>query len=226
MTTQSHNSSPQRLLDRTAAGKALAAKLKAYANQPDTLVLALPRGGLPVAYEVAQTLNLSLDICLVRKLGLPGYPEVAMGAIASAGVRILNRALIDRLTVPEALIDQVAAVELRELERRDRVYRGDRYPLPVRGRTIILVDDGLATGSTMRAAISLLEAQQAGPIIIAVPVLPPAVCQDLEQSGYRVVRLATPSPFYAISLWYENFAQVTDREVTRLLGKPDMKLTA
>lgn len=212
------------LPDRAAAGKALAAQLKAYANQPDTLVLALPRGGLPVAYEVAQALSLPLDICLVRKLGLPEYPEVAMGAIASAGVRVLNHELIDRLKIPEQSIDQVAAVELRELKRRNQRYRKDRPALSVRDRTIILTDDGLATGSTMRAAISVLKAQQAGPIIITVPILPAAVCQDLEKAGYRVVRLATPTPFYAISLWYENFDQVTDEQVTSLLAKVEMKM--
>ena len=219
MILQSRHSSPLRLPDRAAAGKALAAHLKAYANQPDTLVLALPRGGLPVAYEVAKALNLPLDICLVRKLGLPGYPEVAMGAIASGGVRVLNDPLIDRLQISEQTIEQVTAIELKELERRSQRYRGHRLPLPVRDRQIILTDDGLATGSTMRAAISVLESQQASSIIIAVPVLPVAVCQSLTRTGYQVVCLATPSPFHAISLWYEDFDQITDEQVTSLISQ-------
>ncbi len=223
MTTDSLHSSSPKIPDRTAAGRALADQLSAYA-QPHTLVLALPRGGLPVAYEVAQALNLPLDICLVRKLGLPEQPEVAMGAIASAGVQVLNHSLIDKLAISEALIEQVANLERRELERRDRLYRGGRPPLCVRDRAIILVDDGLATGSTMRAAIAVLKAQQAGSITIVVPVLPASVRQELEQAGYQVVCLATPSPFHAISPWYETFTQVTDEEVTSLLAKADVKM--
>lgn len=206
-----------RFQDRHVAGKHLANALKAYANRPNTFVLALPRGGLPVAYEVSKTLQLPLDICLVRKLGLPGHPELAMGAIASGGVRVFNYELINSLQIPETLIEHVAMLELRELKRRDRTYRGHRLPHNLTGSRIILIDDGIATGATIRAAIEVLKSQQPEEIIVAAPVAPVATCQDLEKKVDRVICLSTPSPFHAIGLWYESFPQITDDEVNRLL---------
>lgn len=208
-----------RFQDRQVAGKHLANALKAYANQPNTLVLALPRGGVPVGYEVAQALQLPLDICLVRKLGLPGDPELAMGAIASGGVRVVNYEMINTLAIPQTLIEREAALELRELNRRDRTYRSTQ-PLPyITGHTVILVDDGIATGATMQAAIAVVKAQAAKEIIVAVPVAPVAVCQRLIREVSRVVCLHTPSPFESIGRWYDNFAQTTDEKVIELLKK-------
>jgi putative phosphoribosyl transferase len=208
-----------RFQNRTEAGQLLAAKLTAYANRPDVLVLALPRGGVPVGFEVAKALNVPLDICLVRKLGVPGHKELAMGAIASDGVRVLNYELVSWLNIPSKTIDEVAARELRELQRRERVYRGDRSPPNVRHQTIILVDDGLATGATMRAAIAVLRQQHPAQIIIAVPVAPQKICDELRPEVNKLVSLVIPDPFYAIGLWYENFAQTTDEEVHELLAK-------
>ncbi|HIK55756.1 MAG TPA: phosphoribosyltransferase [Synechococcales cyanobacterium M55_K2018_004] len=206
-----------RFQDRTEAGQALATRLKAYADRPDVLVLGLPRGGVPVAYEIAAALHVPLDICLVRKLGVPGHKELAMGAIASGGVRVLNYDVVSWLGISSKTIDEMAAKELRELQRRDRAYRGDRPPPDVRDRTIILVDDGLATGSTMRAAISLLKPQRPAKLIVAVPVAPPEVCRTLQSEVDDVICLMTPENFYAIGVWYENFAQTTDEEVIALL---------
>lgn len=207
-----------RFRDRTAAGQQLATHLQSYANQADAIVLALPRGGVPVAYEVAQALNVPLDICLVRKLGLPGHKELAMGAIAAGGVRVLNHELISNLEISDKLIEQVTALELRELQRRDRLYRGNR-PLPVlQNRTVILVDDGLATGATMRAAIAVVKSQHPKQVIVAVPVAPPAVCKTLSAAVDQRVCLLTPTPLNCIGRWYENFTQITDEQVTRLLA--------
>jgi putative phosphoribosyl transferase len=208
-----------RFRDRTEAGKQLATRLKAYTNQTDVLVLGLPRGGVPVAYEVARALNLPLDICLVRKLGVPGHSELAMGAIAAGGVRILNYDIIRGLGISDKMLERVAARELRELQRRDRVYRGDRPQPEIRDRTVILVDDGLATGATIRAAIAVLRSQQPKKIIVAVPVAPISAYQELETEVDEVVCLATPEPFYAIGLWYDNFSQTTDDQVRNLLAR-------
>ncbi|MEM6350356.1 MAG: phosphoribosyltransferase [Cyanobacteria bacterium P01_D01_bin.14] len=208
-----------RFRDRTQAGRALATQLMAYANQPDTLVLGLPRGGVPVAYEVSQALNLPLDICLVRKLGAPGHKELAMGAIASDGVRVLNYDVLSWLAISDKTLEHVAAHELRELQRRDRVYRGDRPRPQIRDRTVIVVDDGLATGATMKAALEVLRSQQPKKIVVAVPVAPRSACQELSAEGIQVVCLATPEPFYAIGLWYENFSQTTDEQVRALLAR-------
>ncbi|MEO1744721.1 MAG: phosphoribosyltransferase [Cyanobacteria bacterium J06629_9] len=208
-----------RFRDRTQAGRALATQLMAYANQPDTLVLGLPRGGVPVAYEVSQALNLPLDICLVRKLGAPGHKELAMGAIASDGVRVLNYDVLSWLAISDKTLEHVAAHELRELQRRDRVYRGDRPRPQIRDRTVIVVDDGLATGATMKAALEVLRSQQPKKIVVAVPVAPRSACQELSVEGIQVVCLATPEPFYAIGLWYENFSQTTDEQVRALLAR-------
>ena len=171
--------------DRREAGQLLATKLAAYANRPDVLVLALPRGGVPVAYEVARALGAPLDIFLVRKLGVPGYEELAMGAIATGGVRVLNDELVGGLRIPDYIIDEVAASEQQELERRERLYRGDRPAPDVRGRTVILVDDGLATGATMQAAVKALRQQQPARIVVAVPTAAPETCDAVEGGGGR-----------------------------------------
>jgi predicted phosphoribosyltransferase len=214
------------LQNRRQAGQMLAAKLKAYANRPDVLVLALPRGGVPVAFEIAKALNLPLDVCLVRKLGTPGKKELAMGAIAMGGVVAINHDVVDWLKIPPEVIEQAIEQEEQELARRDRAYRGDR-PLPaISDRTIILVDDGIATGSTLRAAITALKQQQPKAIIVAVPVAPPATCQDLKAEVDQVVCLSKPDPFYSISLWYEDFSQTSDSEVRDLLAQAEQQLAA
>lgn len=207
-----------RFLNRETAGQQLAKQLSAYANRPNTLVLGLPRGGVPVAYEVAHTLNLPLDICLVRKLGLPGHKEVAMGAIAPGGVQVFNDSLIRALSVSDSMIAHVKALEQRELDRRERAYRGHQPAPQIFESDVILVDDGLATGSTMRAAIAVIKAQQARQIIVAVPVGPSSVCHDLRAEVDHLVCLRTPSPFSSIGLWYENFMQTTDEQVISLLA--------
>ena len=203
--------------DRREAGRQLAAKLAAYAGRPDVLVLALPRGGVPVAYEVARALAAPLDIFLVRKLGLPGHEELAMGAVASGGIRVLNKEVVQALRVPEEVIDEVAAEELGELERRERLYRGDRPPPYVRGRIVILIDDGLATGSTMRAAIAALRRQHPARIVVAVPVGAPETCAEFQDEADEAICALTPDPFYAVGLWYGDFTQTTDEEVRDLL---------
>ncbi|MBD2299117.1 phosphoribosyltransferase [Nostoc sp. FACHB-87] len=205
--------------DRSDAGKMLAKKLTAYTNHPDLLVLGLPRGGVPVAYEIATSLNAPLDICLVRKLGVPGHEELAMGAIAAGGVRVLNYDVINNLAIDSTTIDKVATQELWELQRRDRAYRGER-PLPdIKNRTVILVDDGIATGSTMLAAIAVVKQQQPQRLIVAVPIAAPTTCQQLQAEVDEIVCLVMPESLYAIGLWYEDFSQTTDVEVQHLLAK-------
>jgi len=205
--------------DRREAGRVLAEKLATYANRPDVLVLALPRGGVPVAYEVAQALRAPLDVFLVRKLGLPGQEELAMGAIASGGTRVLNEEVVSKLNVPQEVIDTVAVEEQHELRRRERDYRDDR-PFPnVHGRTIILVDDGLATGSSMRAAVAALRQQGPARIVVAVPVGAPETCAELQNEADEAVCAQTPQPFYAVGAWYDNFSQTTDEEVRELLAR-------
>jgi putative phosphoribosyl transferase len=203
--------------DRTEAGRRLAALLASWADRLDVIVLALPRGGVPVAFEVARTLHAPLDVFLVRKLGLPGHEELAMGAIASGGVRVLNDEVVEALHIPEETIDAVTATQQEELERREHAYRGDRPPLDVRDRTVILVDDGLATGSTMRAAVAALRRQQPARIVVAVPVGASETCAELQQEADELICAQTPEPFYAVGLWYENFSQTTDDEVRDLL---------
>jgi len=205
--------------DREEAGQVLAGMLVAYADQPDVLVLGLPRGGAPVAYEVARALNAPLDVFLVRKLGVPGHEELAMGAIASGGVRVLNDEVVRMLSIPERLIDAAAAREQQRLEERERAYRGDRPPPEVRGRTVILVDDGLATGSTMRAAVIALRQQHPSRVVVAVPIAAPSVCNALSWLADDVVCAETREPFYAISIWYKDFRQTTDGEVRDLLER-------
>jgi predicted phosphoribosyltransferase len=209
---------PPIFLDRRDAGRRLAVELSDYADQNDLLVLALPRGGVPVAYEVARALHAPLDVFMVRKLGVPGYEELAMGAIATGGLRVLDEDLIRMLDLPREVIDRVTAAEMRELERREREYRGDRPPIDVRGRTVILIDDGLATGSTMRAAIAALKKEGAKRIVVAVPVAPPETCESLKAQVDDVVCAVTPEPFRAVGLWYRDFSQTTDEEVRDLIA--------
>jgi predicted phosphoribosyltransferase len=206
--------------DRHDAGRCLAQDLSAsYANRTDVVVLGLPRGGVPVAYEVAVSLEAPLDVFLVRKLGVPGHEELAMGAIATGGVRVLNRDVIESWRIPEAAIVVVEAAERRELARRERLYRGTRPPPDVRGKTVILVDDGLATGSSMRAAAEALRAMGPDRIVVAVPVAAATICESLRDVVDETVCALTPDLFYAVGLWYEDFSPTTDDEVRELLRK-------
>lgn len=206
---------------RSDAGRQLASKLCAFANRQDVIVLALPRGGVPVAYEVAGALNAPLDVFLVRKLGVPGHPELAMGAIASGGVRVLSEDIIDQLGIPRSAVEQVAARERLELERRDRLYRGDRRLPLLRDRTVILVDDGLATGATMEAAIVAARQYHPARVIVAAPVGAVDTCQRLKNLADDVICASTPDPFQAVGLWYEQFDQTSDDEVIQLLRRCD-----
>jgi predicted phosphoribosyltransferase len=205
--------------NRTEAGRKLAQKLASYADQPDVLVLALPRGGVPVAYEVVKALHAPLDVFLVRKLGVPGHEELAMGAVATGGVRVLNDQVVRALGIPDYVINAVAAGEEQELERRERLYRGDHPPPEVRSRTVILVDDGLATGSSMQAAVRALRQQQPAKIVVAVPTASPEACDALKQEANEVICAVTPQPFHAVGVWYEDFSQTTDEEVRELLAR-------
>src|SRR2546426_4564156 len=206
-----------RFKNRTEAGRLLAAKLLHNSGAPGLLVLALPRGGVPVAYEVAKALRAPLDIFLVRKLGVPGHEELAMGAISTGGVRVLNEDTVDYLRIPASVIEAVAANELRELERRELAYRGDRPEPDVRGKTAILVDDGLATGSTMRAAAAALRQQNPARIVVAVPVSAPQTCNEYSMGVDEIICATTPEPFLGVGQWYRDFSQTTDQEVRDLL---------
>jgi erythromycin esterase-like protein/predicted phosphoribosyltransferase len=210
---------PKRFRDRREAGRLLAAKLAAYANRPDVIVLALPRGGVPVAYEVSRALGATLDVFVVRKLGVPGYEELAMGAVATGGARVLNEQIVRDLHIPDYVIDRVEAEQREELARRERAYRGGRPLLDVHGRTVILVDDGLATGATMRAAVKALRQREPARIIVAVPTASPETCEELRAEVDEVVCAITPEPFHAVGYWYEDFTQTTDREVRELLAR-------
>jgi putative phosphoribosyl transferase len=210
-----------RFLDRVEAGKRLAQLLGEYAGRPEVIVLALPRGGVPVAYEIAEALNAPLDVLLVRKLGVPRQEEWAMGAIASGGARILNEEVIRLLGITEKTLTEVARRELRELERRERLYRGSR-PMPeLTGSTVILVDDGLATGSTMQAAVAALRVQHPARIIVAVPVAATSACELFNRPGEGIscVCAEAQEHFRAVGLWYEDFSQTTDEEVCALLNR-------
>ncbi len=210
-----------RFSDRREAGRQLAALLRPLADEPGVIVLGLPRGGVPVAYEVADALGAPLDVFVVRKLGVPGHEEYAMGAIASGGIRVINHDVIRQLQIPMHAVESVEHAERRELERREHLYRGDRPPPPLHGRTVVLVDDGLATGSTMLAAVQAVRTQRPRRIVVAVPVASPEACQALRRQADDCVCVSTPDPFYGVGLWYLNFNQTTDDEVQRLLAAAD-----
>jgi predicted phosphoribosyltransferase len=196
----------------------LARALAAYAGRPDVVVLALPRGGVPVASEVARALDAPLDVCLVRKLGVPGRKELAFGALATGGVRVLNEDLVQRLGIPHRVIAAITAAERKELQRRRRAYRGQRRPLAVRGRVVILVDDGVATGASIRAALAVLRRARPTRIVLAVPVADREACAALRAEVDEVICVWTPESFSAVSHWYEDFAPPSDAEVRDLLG--------
>ncbi len=203
--------------NRLEAGRQLARKLSVYANRPEVLVLALPRGGVPVAYEVARALEAQLDVFVVRKLGVPGHEELAMGAIASGGVRVLNGSVVKSLGITDEVIDAIARREEHELRRRERAYRDDRPAPDVQGRVVILVDDGIATGSTMYAAISALRQQGAGRIVVATPTVARETFYEMRQETDEFIALIMPEEFYGVGQWYEDFSQTTDEEVRALL---------
>jgi putative phosphoribosyl transferase len=205
--------------DRTEAGCSLFSVLQNYANREDVVILALPRGGVPVAFEVARELGAPLDVFVVRKLGTPGQEELALGAIASGGTIVLNNEVVEALGIPSPTIDAIVRRESIELERREREFRGDRPPLEVRGKTVILIDDGLATGSTMRAAIAALREKNPARIVVAVPVAAVATCNRLRAEVDEMICLYTPDEFYAVGEWYHNFTQTTDEEVRELLQR-------
>jgi predicted phosphoribosyltransferase len=205
--------------NRSEAGRWLADRLQAYAQQPDVIVLALPRGGVPVGFELARSLNAPLDVFLVRKLGLPGQEELAMGAIASGGVRVLNDDVVRALAVPPSVIEAVARTEEQELTRREAAYRGQRPPADVRGRVVILVDDGLATGSTMRAAVRAVKQMKPARVVVAVPVAAASTRDDIAKEVDEIVCATPPEPFLAVGRWYEDFSQTTDDEVRDLLRR-------
>jgi predicted phosphoribosyltransferase len=212
--------------DRVDAGRELAERLRSYAHGADVLVLALPRGGVPVAFPVAEALHAPLDVFLVRKLGVPGHEELAMGAIATGGVRVLNQDVIDGLGIPERMIETVAAREREELERRERLYRDGRPAPMVSGRTVILIDDGLATGATMRAAAAAIRVQQPARLVVAVPVAAPATCEEFRAEVDEIICARTPEPFYAVGFWYDEFSPTTDEEVRDLLSRAARKQPA
>lgn len=206
--------------NRSEAGRFLAQELEEYTNDPNVVVLALPRGGVPVAYEVAEALQAPLDIFVVRKLGVPGHDELAMGAIATGGIRVLNSRVVDYLDISDKAVEAVAKREQRELERRERLYRGSRPALDVRGRTVIIVDDGMATGSTMRAAVRALRQQKPETIVVAVPVGARETCESFaEEADTICVCAITPEPFDGVGLWYRNFEQTSDEQVRQLLTR-------
>ncbi len=205
--------------NRGEAGQCLAENLSSYANREDVLVLALPRGGVPVAAEIAKALNVPLDVFVVRKLGLPGHPELAMGAIASGGVRVFNGDVVNSLRIPDEVIDEVSAQELIELQRREKVYRDDLPPPEVEGKTVILIDDGIATGSTMLAAISALRQLNAGRIVVGAPVIAASTYYEIRRAADDIAAVMVPENFYAVGQWYEDFSQTTDDEVRDLLAR-------
>jgi predicted phosphoribosyltransferase len=217
MRSSGANRFPNRFLDRADAGRALAELLRHHAGDPRVLVLALPRGGVPVGYEIAKALGAPLDVFVVRKLGVPGHEELALGALASGNLVVINDDVVQALGVTREVIDAIAAQEARELERRELAYRGDRPRIDPAGRVIIIVDDGLATGATMRAAVRALRGMGADRLIVAVPTASPQTCADFQTEVDEIVCAMTPEPFDAVGLWYEDFSQTTDAEVQELL---------
>ena len=208
-----------RFRDRTDAGRRLAAKLQHYKDRDDVVVLGLPRGGVPIGFEVASALHAPLDVFVVRKIGLPWHEELAMGAVASGGVRVLDRNLIRVAHVSDDDVERIAQTEERELERRERLYRGDR-PFPdLHGKTVILVDDGLATGASMRAAVEALRHEEPARIVVAVPVAAPETCEAFREIVDEIICAETPEPFRAVGLWYDDFSQTTDDDVRDLLAR-------
>jgi putative phosphoribosyl transferase len=205
--------------DRTQAGQLLAAELKKYADLQDVMVLALPRGGVPVAFEIARELRAPMDVFVVRKLGVPGQEELALGAIASGGARVLNQDVVESLNISDRIIDAITAREQHTLDERERVYRDGRPPYPVRDHTVILVDDGLATGATMLAAIRAVRKQKPKAVIVAVPVAAPRVYESFMPEVDDIICLATPQPFLGVGQWYEDFSQISDQQVRNLLEK-------
>jgi predicted phosphoribosyltransferase len=205
--------------NRTEAGQFLAENLSNYANREDVLVLALPRGGVPVAAEVAKELNAPLDVFVVRKLGLPGHPELAIGAIATGGVRVFNGEVVNALRIPDEVIDAVSAEEFVELERRENAYRAGVPPLELEGKTVIVVDDGVATGSTMLAAVSALRQLNAARIVVAASVIAASSCREIQRKADEVVTVMIPERFYAVGQWYEDFSHTSDEEVRELLAQ-------
>jgi len=203
--------------NRVDAGRRLASRLEAYKNRKDVIVLGIPRGGVPVGFEVASALGAPLDVFISRKLGVPGQEELAFGAIASGGVRVLNPEITQMAGLSDAEIERITTTVRKELERREKVYRGDRKPLSLEGQTVILVDDGIATGSSMRAAIRALRQMKPGRLVAAVPVAPPSTCKRLKPEVDELICVSTPENFYAIGEFYDDFSQVTDEEVTTLL---------
>ena len=205
--------------DRHAAGRALAVRLAEYSGLDDAIVLALPRGGVPVAWEVASALGLPLDVFVVRKIGLPSQPELAMGAIASGGVRVMNEELLRQVHVADEVIAEMTDRENEELRRRELAYREGRPPLEIAGKSVILIDDGLATGSSMRAAVRALRRQHAARVIVAVPVGAAESCRALQKEADQLICLEQPEDFRAVGMWYEDFTQTTDHEVRALLER-------
>ena len=205
--------------DRVEAGEQLAEALHRFARKDDVIVLGLPRGGVPIAHEVATRLEVPYDVFVVRKLGVPGHEELAMGAIATGGVQLVNRDVVGPLGIPQNVIDAVASTEQIELQRREALYRGQRPALALAAKTVILVDDGLATGSTMRAAVMAVRQQQPARVIVAVPVGAPSTCDELAREADEVVCVRTPDPFIAVGLWYRDFTPTSDHEVRSLLGR-------
>jgi len=209
----------RRFRNRIEAGRLLGQELARTVRDGNVIVLGLPRGGVPIAAEVAKALNAPLDVFIVRKLGVPGHEELAMGAIASGGVRVLNQEVLRYVPQSQSTIENVAAREGQELQRRERSYRGARPPLDVRDKTVIVVDDGLATGSTMRAAVAALQKMQPRAIVVAVPVAAKQTCDEFRRDGINIVCLRTPDPFEAVGLWYDDFSQTSDEEVHEILDE-------
>ena len=217
MSSSAQTARTMRFRDRAHAGRVLARALAGYAGRDDVVVLALPRGGVPVAAELARRLGAPLDVLVVRKLGVPGHEELALGAIAPGGVLVLDDRLVRRLGLTRADIERLVARELRELARRQVAYRDDRPPPDLRGKTVILVDDGLATGATMRAAAEAVRKEQPARVVVAVPVAAAETCDEFRDDVDEIVCVLTPAPFQAVGLWYEDFTQTTDDEVRELL---------